>query len=486
MKLDFSLQINQKQGLALTAQVQQAIKLLHMTNLEIAEFVETQFQDNPFVEESGFSEKVKATSDDNRNTTDIDKTLDANPYQQTGAESKVSRENQFETGESYTPKSTVAKAVSDFDAITLVEEKSKSLYAHCFEFAQSLELSVSDNLIAASIIEDLQPTGWLDNKPADLAKIGNFSEGAVEQVLSKLQEIEPAGLFARDLRECLILQAQDQNIYCKNMAIILDNLHLIGSGKFDLLKRRSGCSDAEVSNIFKKIKSFNPKPGLIFDYSDAPIREPDLQVREDNGNWIVELNNSTLPDVKISKDFAKELNRKTSDKNEREFIREKITEAKWLASAISKRNETMLKVGTEIIKRQTEFLEKGSQYIQPMILNDIAEAVGMHESTISRVTTGSLIQTPRGTLELKAFFSVGVKQGNDSDAQSAASIKFRIKKLIQQEDPSSPISDDAIVETLQEAGISVARRTVAKYRKMENIPSSFARKRRNIISGATS
>ena len=486
MKLDFNLQINQKQGIALTAQVQQAIKLLHMTNLEIAEFVETQFQDNPFVEESGFSEKVKATSDDNRNTTDIDKTLDANPYQQTGTESKVTRENQFETGESYTPKSTVAKAVSDFDAITLVEEKSKSLYAHCFEFAQSLELSVSDNLIAASIIEDLQPTGWLDNKPADLAKIGNFSEGAVEQVLSKLQEIEPAGLFARDLRECLILQAQDQNIYCKNMAIILDNLHLIGSGKFDLLKRRSGCSDAEVSNIFKKIKSFNPKPGLIFDYSDAPIREPDLQVREDNGNWIVELNNSTLPDVKISKDFAKELNRKTSDKNEREFIREKITEAKWLASAISKRNETMLKVGTEIIKRQTEFLEKGSQYIQPMILNDIAEAVGMHESTISRVTTGSLIQTPRGTLELKAFFSVGVKQGNDSDAQSAASIKFRIKKLIQQEDPSSPISDDAIVETLQEAGISVARRTVAKYRKMENIPSSFARKRRNIISGATS
>ena len=485
MKLDFNLQINQKQGIALTAQVQQAIKLLHMTNLEIAEFVETQFQDNPFVEESGFSEKVKATSDDNRKSTDIDKTLDANPYQQAGAESKVSRENQFETGESYTPKSTVAKAVSDFDAITLVEEKSKSLYAHCFEFAQRLELSVSDNLIAASIIEDLQPTGWLDNKPADLAKTGNFSGDAVEHVLSKLQEIEPAGLFARDLRECLILQAQDQNIYCKNMAIILDNLHLIGSGKFDLLKRRSGCSDAEVSNIFKKIKSFNPKPGLIFDYSDAPIREPDLQVREDNGNWIVELNNSTLPDVKISKDFAKELNRKTSDKNEREFIREKITEAKWLASAISKRNETMLKVGTEIIKRQTEFLEKGSQYIQPMILNDIAEAVGMHESTISRVTTGSLIQTPRGTLELKAFFSVGVKQGNDSDAQSAASIKFRIKKLIQQEDPSSPISDDAIVETLQEAGISVARRTVAKYRKMENIPSSFARKRRNIISGAT-
>ena len=485
MKLDFNLQINQKQGLALTAQVQQAIKLLHMTNLEIAEFVETQFQDNPFVEESGFSERTKATAEDTTKNSELDKSLDSNPYQQTSSESKVSQENQFETGESYIPKSTVAKATSDFDAITLVEEKHKSLYAHCFEYMQSLELSVSETLIAATLIEDLQPTGWIESDLKTVAQKTNTNEAAVDSVLERLQDIEPAGLFARSLKECLILQAKDQNIYCQNMEIVLENLHLIGSGKFDLLKRRSGCSDLEVSDIFKKIKSFNPKPGLIFEYSDAPIREPDLQVREDNGNWIVELNNSTLPEVKISKDFAKELNRKTTDKTEREFIREKITEAKWLANAISKRNETMLKVGSEIIKRQTEFLEKGSQYIQPMILNDIAEAVGMHESTISRVTTGSLIQTPRGTLELKAFFSVGVKQGNDTETKSAASIKFRIKKLIEQEDPSSPISDDAIVETLQEDGVSVARRTVAKYRKMENIPSSFARKRRNIISGAT-
>jgi RNA polymerase sigma-54 factor len=267
------------------------------------------------------------------------------------------------------------------------------------------------------------------------------------------------------------------------MAVVLDNLHLIGSGKFDLLKRRSGCSDADIADIFRKIKSFNPKPGTEFDFIDAPIREPDLHVREDSGEWIVELNNSTLPDVRISKEYARELNKLTKDKTEREFIREKITEAKWLANAISKRNETMLKVGSEIIKRQIEFLEKGAQFIQPMILNDIAEAVGMHESTISRVTTGSLIQTPRGTLELKAFFSVGVKQDDASEAKSAASIKYRIKKLIEQEDPNAPISDDAIVETLKDEGVGIARRTVAKYRKMENIPSSFARKRRNIISG---
>ena len=293
-------------------------------------------------------------------------------------------------------------------------------------------------------------------------------------------------MFARNLKECLTLQASDREILCHNLKIVLENLHLIGAGKFDLLKRRTGCSDAEVAEIFAKIKSLDPKPGLQFNISNEPIRQPDLLVTKTEEGWSVELNNSTLPEVVISKEFAKEVKKKTVESSERTFIREKIAEAKWLQNAINKRNETMVKVGSEIIKRQTEFLEKGGQYIQPMILNDIAEAVSMHESTISRVTTGSLIQTPRGTLELKAFFSVGVRQDTGSDPASAASIRFRIKKLIQQEDPNAPISDDQIVEHLTRSGVNVARRTVAKYRKIENIPSSFARKRRNVISGATS
>jgi RNA polymerase sigma-54 factor len=208
-------------------------------------------------------------------------------------------------------------------------------------------------------------------------------------------------------------------------------------------------------------------------------------VKETMDGWTVVLNNSTLPNVQISKEYAKKASQQVTEKSEREFIREKITEAKWLQNAISKRNETMLKVGAEIVKRQTKFLEKGAQFIEPMILNDVAEAVGMHESTISRVTTGSLIQTPRGTLELKAFFSVGVNQGNGSDATSAASIKFRIKKLIEQEKPDSPISDEAIVDILSKNGVQIARRTVAKYRKMLNVPSSFSRKRQNVLAGLT-
>jgi RNA polymerase sigma-54 factor len=267
------------------------------------------------------------------------------------------------------------------------------------------------------------------------------------------------------------------------MKSVLENLHLLGSGKFALLRQRSGCSVDELSSIFKKIKSFDPKPGLQFDISDAVIREPDLHVKETLGGWTVELNNSTLPNVQISKEFAKKVNQQVTEKSEREFIREKITEAKWLQNAINKRNETMLKVGSEIIKRQTAFLEKGAEYIQPMILNDIAEAVGMHESTISRVTTGSLIQTPRGTLELKTFFSVGIHQGTGSTIASASSIKHKVRKLIDQEDPRSPISDDLIVKILSDDGVKVARRTVAKYRKLNNIPSSFTRKRQNVLAG---
>ena len=484
MKLDFNLQISQKQGLALTAQVQQAIKLLQMTNMEICEFVEEQFQDNPFVEETSFSETNKLDDPANKTSKELDKSLEENPYKTSTEQSKVSQENQFETGEAYTPRSTVAKEASDFDAINLVAAGKKSLYAHCLEFCDSLHLLPSENLVAQKLIEELEPTGWISIELKAIAEDLNLEDTLVSEVLLKLQDIEPAGLFSRSLKECLTLQAIDREIYCDTMQAILDNLHLIGSGKFDLLKRRCGCSDTEIAKFFQKIKSLDPKPGLQFDASSAPIREPDLRVKETQDGWAVELNNSTLPDVKISKDFAKELTKKVNEKAEREFIREKITEAKWLQNAINKRNETMLKVGSEIIKRQTEFLEKGAQYIQPMILNDIAEAVGMHESTISRVTTGSLIQTPRGTLELKAFFSVGIKQGVDADTTSAASVRYRIKKLIEQENPNAPISDDAIVDTLMKDGVKVARRTVAKYRKIENIPSSFARKRRNVLAGS--
>jgi len=451
--------------------------------MEIQEYVDDKFQDNPFIETAGeFGEENNAEKNKNEHA-DIDKSLEENPYNQSQNENKLAQENQFETGEGYIPKSTVAKADLDFDAISLVAEEDKSLYSHCLAHINNSNFSQAENLIAMRLLEELEPTGWISEDIRLMAQEMKCEMETIERVLFKLQEIEPAGLFARSLKECLILQARDSDHYCENLAIVLENLHLMATGKFDLLKRRSGCSDEEIAVIFKKIKSFDPKPGLKFDSLGAPIREPDLQVTETEDGWNVDLNNSTLPVVKINKEYAQNVKDKVKDREQKEFIKDKVSEAKWLAKAIEKRNETMLKVGSEIIKRQTLFLEKGAQYIQPMVLKDIADAVNMHESTISRVTTGSLIQTPRGTMELKAFFSVGIQQNGESESASATSIKFKIKKLVDKEDPNSPISDDLIVSTLAKDGVSVARRTVAKYRKMESIPSSFARKRRNVLSG---
>ena len=417
------------------------------------------------------------------NKKDLDKSFQEDPYKKQDTESKITIENQFETGEGYIPRSTVAKADSDFDTVNLIRAYDKSLYSHCLEFVSTLKISPAERIIALKLVDELEPTGWISQDLSLIPEELNCDLDLVTAVLHQLQEIEPAGLFSRNLKECLTLQAKEADVFNSNLAAVLDNLHLIANGKFDLLKRRSGCADAEISEIFKIIKSFNPKPGLKFEMDDIPIREPDLSVKATADGWIVELNNSTLPSVKIEKEYAQVVRKKVVEKKDREFIQEKISEAKWLAKAIEKRNDTMIKVGSEIVKRQQAFLERGLSYIKPMVLKDIAEAVDMHESTISRVTTGSLMQTPQGTLELKAFFSVGLHQ-EDQESASATSIKYKIKKLIEAEDASNPVSDDAIVEILSKEGVSLARRTVAKYRKIENIPSSFARKRRNVIAGA--
>ena len=487
MKLDFNIQNTQRQGLALTAQVQQAIKLLHMTNTEIKEFVENTFEENPFIETGDLdTNEVNAEYKTNVNDNVNDKELlfDQQNVSNQVSQSKTTTENQFETGEGYIPKSTVSKQEPDYDTLSLIKEQEKSLYSHCIHFIRSLNLVGIKSVIAMDLLETMEPTGWIEADLTFISQKLKCSEQLIFEVLEKLQTIEPAGIFARNLRECLMLQAKDQDLYNDAMAKVLDNLHLMANGKFDLLKRRSGCSTGEISQLFKKIKSFDPKPGLKFETYDAPIREPDLIVTAKDDNWVVELNNSNLPAVVIEKAYAAELRQKLDDKKSREFVNAKISEAKWLEKAIEKRNDTMIKVGSEIIKRQIGFLEGGLQNIEPMILKDIAEAVDMHESTISRVTTGSLIQTPQGTIELKAFFSVGLQQEGDTNLKSATSIKHKIKTLISNEDPKKPISDDAIVESLTSDGIMLARRTVAKYRKLDNIPSSFARKRRNILAGA--
>ena len=485
MKLDFSINMGQRQGLTLTAQVQQAIKLLQMTNLEVNEYIEENFAVNPFVElnDKIAREKNSSASDARTEALSTAKTLEDTPFGTEKQKTKTEIENQFETGDSFKTKSTVSKEQSDFDPVQLLKSHDKSLYVHCGDYIESLGFTQQEQIVAYKFLEELEPTGWVDVTAENVAIQTLVDLNVVEDVLDTLQMIEPAGLFARTLAECLKLQAKDKALLDETLKNILDNLHLLGSGKFDLLKRRCGCNDEELAEKLRVIKSFDPKPGLQFSSEAINIREPDLKITKKDDGWLVTLNKSTLPSVVIDKTYAKTVRKSKMDAEQKEFIKEKIAEANWLKNALQKRNDTMLRVGAEIAKRQTAFLEKGPSYIQPMILRDVAEAVDMHESTISRVTTGSLMETPQGTLELKSFFSVSLQLNDDQSSQSSAAVKFKIRKLIDNEQPQSPISDDEIVETLKSSGINVARRTVAKYRKVQNIPASFMRKRQNTLSG---
>ena len=485
MKLDFSINMGQRQGLTLTAQVQQAIKLLQMTNLEVNEYIEENFAVNPFVElnDKIAREKKSSASDVRAETLSTAKALEDTPFGTEKQKTKTEIENQFETGDSFKTKSTVSKEQSDFDPVQLLKSHDKSLYVHCGDYIESLGFTQQEQIVAYKFLEELEPTGWVDVTAKNVAIQTLVDLNVVEDVLDTLQMIEPAGLFARTLAECLKLQAKDKALLDETLENILDNLHLLGSGKFDLLKRRCGCNDEELAEKLRVIKSFDPKPGLQFSSEAINIREPDLKITKKDDGWLVTLNKSTLPSVVIDKTYAKTVRKSKMDAEQKEFIKEKIAEANWLKNALQKRNDTMLRVGAEIAKRQTAFLEKGPSYIQPMILRDVAEAVDMHESTISRVTTGSLMETPQGTLELKSFFSVSLQLNDDQSSQSSAAVKFKIRKLIDNEQPQSPISDDEIVETLKSSGINVARRTVAKYRKVQNIPASFMRKRQNTLSG---
>ena len=485
MKLDFSINMGQRQGLTLTAQVQQAIKLLQMTNLEVNEYIEENFAVNPFIELNDKIAREKNSSASNAKTETLStaKTLEDAPFGTEKQQTKTEIENQFETGDSFKTKSTVSKEQSDFDPVQLLKSHDKSLYVYCGDYIESLGLTQQEQIVAYKFLEELEPTGWVDVTAKNVAIQTLVDLNVVEDVLDTLQMIEPAGLFARTLAECLKLQAKDKALLDETLENILDNLHLLGSGKFDLLKRRCGCNDEELAEKLRVIKSFDPKPGLQFSSEAINIREPDLKITKKDDGWLVTLNKSTLPSVVIDKTYAKTVRKSKMDAEQKEFIKEKIAEANWLKNALQKRNDTMLRVGAEIAKRQTAFLEKGPSYIQPMILRDVAEAVDMHESTISRVTTGSLMETPQGTLELKSFFSVSLQLNDDQSSQSSAAVKFKIRKLIENEQPQSPISDDEIVETLKSSGINVARRTVAKYRKVQNIPASFMRKRQNTLSG---
>jgi RNA polymerase sigma-54 factor len=335
-----------------------------------------------------------------------------------------------------------------------------------------------DRLLGMQLIEALDESGWLSESLEQIGKKLNCSVDRVERVLDVMQRFDPPGLFARNLKECLALQLRDRDRLDPAMAAMLDNLDLVAKHDKQALLRVCGVDEEDLADMVAELRSLDPKPAQAFDHEVAFTVTPDIIMRaHPDGGWAVELNPETLPRVLVNVDYFARVRGEVRDKKEREYINDCFQSANWLVKSLHQRATTILKVSTEIARQQDAFFRKGIEYMKPLVLRDIAEAIEMHESTVSRVTTNKFIHTPRGLFELKYFFSAAIGDLNGGTAHSAESVRFRIKALIEEEEPRSILSDDRIVDILNGEGIDIARRTVAKYREAMKIPSSVQRRR---------
>lgn len=445
MNLNISQSISQKQSMVVSAQLQQAIHLLQMSNHDLQSYVDVEAEKNPF--------------------------LNVASPAQTSASSSASKRD------TYSRKSSA----SEFDYITSMAEAPKaSLYAHVAAQLDVMFTNAQERAIAEVYLEALEPTGWIGESLEVLAaKTGQTLEEA-EEFLHEIQKVEPTGLFARTLMECLALQAQERGWMTARFYTILENLPMLAKADLRGLARKCRCDDEQLREELRHLRCLNPKPGADFDMGEAAQRAPDLIVTKGEKGWVIDLNRSNLPSIEVDEGFAKRLGSKAEAQD---FVGERLSVARWLHRAVEYRNNTTLAVGAEILRRQEAFFAKGAAHLRPMILRDVADEIGVHESTVSRVTTGMLIQTPHGTFPLKMFFNAALGKDSGSEAGSAAAVRHMISKLIKEEDPCNPLSDDDLAQRVSKTGTPLARRTVAKYRDMLSIPSSFQRRRNAMLHG---
>lgn len=447
MQLFTSQSLSQRQSMVVTAQLQQAIQLLQMGNADLQSFIEGQAEENPFVE--------------------------------VGLPRSVQR---VKSSEPVLPSSRRTDG-DDWDRLgNLAADPGPSLYAHAQAHVARLGLTGTARALADLFLDALEPSGWL-GQPLDAIALraGSTLEEA-EAVLRRLQKIEPAGLFARNLAECLRLQAAEQGILTPRFDALLSHLPMLAAADLRGLTRVCNCDMDTLKAMLRQIRSLNPKPGAAFEFEQTAQRPPDLIVTRGADGWRVDLNRSTLPSVVVKADEA----RKVSGKGKTSaYVAERMSVARWLSRAVEHRNQSTLKVGAEVVRRQSEFLEHGLSKMRPMILREVAEAIGVHESTVSRVCSGMMIATPQGTFPLKTFFSAALASTTGEEAGSASAVRHHIQKLVQAENPEDPLSDDAIARIIEkEDGVQLARRTVAKYRDQLRIPSSVERRRRAALGGA--
>ncbi|WP_334128468.1 RNA polymerase factor sigma-54 [Sneathiella sp.] len=508
MALAPRLDLRQSQQLVMTPQLQQAIKLLQLSNLDLAAYVEQELEKNPLLE------RTDATAGDDDylsydEGTDVAIDADGPALEEWHVSEDVplslaenaAIDTDTEFDNIYTNDTATDAPESAFDAdgattgflaansgsasfsgtdISLENTLSSdvSLQDHIAAQVNLLPLSAADKIIAAFLTDMLSETGYLTGDIGEIAESLGCPPGRVEEVLSQLRGLDPTGVFARDLADCLALQLQEKNRYDPAMAALLDNLEMLAAGNLRGLLEVCGVDQEDLAEMIAELRALDPKPGLKYGGEVAQTVVPDVFVRRrPDGGWHVELNSETLPKVLVNNRYYSVIAKKSKNREEKEFLSECLNSANWLVKSLDQRAQTILKVATALVEEQEMFFTQGIEFLRPLNLKTIAETISMHESTVSRVTSNKYLASSRGVFELKYFFTSAIGSTSGGDFHSAAAVRHKLKQLIDDEDPNRILSDDKIVELMKLQGIDIARRTVAKYRDAMNIPSSVERRR---------
>jgi RNA polymerase sigma-54 factor len=523
MAFTTKLELRQSHSLVMTPQLQQAIKLLQLSNVELTAFVEAELERNPLLEREESDEKggtpqgdaseaaaspfVEAKPEPNGQASDA---LDASDGEASGGDDGEWLDLQADdrggqADDLDTEPQDVFPEGDGFGGGALKEsswawlgqrlegDEAPNLEAYVAEertlkdhLSDQLALAFADparRLIGHHLIDMTDEAGYLQGDLVALGELLGAPLELIEETLAVMQGFEPCGVFARDLRECLTLQLKERDRCDPAMAALIENLDLLAAHDLAALKRVCRVSDEDLCDMIQEVKRLNPKPGLRYGSSPSQPIVPDVLVRAlPDGSWHVELNSETLPRVLVNQTYYAWVCKSATSKQDKSYLVDCLQTANWLVKSLDQRARTILKVAREIVRQQDAFLTFGVRHLRPLNLKTVADAISMHESTVSRVTANKYMATNRGLFELKYFFTSAIAAAGDGDAHSSEAVRHRIKEMIEAEPASDVLSDDKIVERLKQDGVAIARRTVAKYREALRIPSSVQRRRQKRIA----
>ncbi|MBO6608466.1 RNA polymerase factor sigma-54 [Altererythrobacter sp.] len=490
MALGPRLDLRQSQSLVMTPQLQQAIKLLALSNLEIEAFIGQELENNPLLKAG----EVSREADSNEPGDDIPRdemTADVLIGQGQGeAEAPTdldvhALDRDYDTGDAEWGSAHISGGTGD-DSLGIEERNSAelSLEEHLQQQIGAYCDDPKTEFIARHIIGLLDDAGYLSFSLGEVAGDLGVTLADAEEALARVQRLEPTGVGARSLSECLAIQAREADRYDPCMQRLIENLDLLARGELPRLKRMCDVDDEDFADMLSELRSYDPKPGLAHGSSNACAVVPDVLISaKEAGGWDIKLNEDTLPRLIVNRGYMLELQQGAgANKDAERWLNEKLADANWLIKALDQRQKTILKTAAEIVKRQEGFFLRGVSELKPLTLKMVADEIDMHESTVSRVTSNKFLSCERGTFELKYFFTSGVAS-SDGEGASSEAVKARIKALIDAEDPKKILSDDTLVTMLKAEGFDLARRTVAKYREAMGIGSSVQRRRQKKLAG---